>query len=257
MSVEAAHGAHGMEQQLGIQYETIEQQNESYIVGMWTFLVTEIMFFGALFLGMAVYRYLYPEAFTAAHHQLSKPMGTLNTFILLTSSYTMVLAVRSIQLGNRRAMIGFLLLTILCAGGFVVVKSFEYSAKFEHHLFPGPNFQWPPHHAEGGSMEASAPAEGAAQSASGAMAEAGRHAADAAVNPGQAQMFFVLYFCMTGLHAIHVIIGAIMMIVLIVLALRDHPAVRDYIPIEMAGLYWHFVDILWIFLFPLFYLIGH
>ncbi|HZP80641.1 MAG TPA: cytochrome c oxidase subunit 3 family protein [Chthonomonadaceae bacterium] len=250
MSVEAAHGAHGMEPHLGIQYETIEQQNESYIVGMWAFLVTEIMFFGALFLGLAVYRYLYPEAFTAAHHQLSKPLGTLNTFILLTSSYTMVLAVRSIQLGNRRALIGFLLLTILCAGGFVVVKTFEYGAKIEHHLVPGPTFRWPPH--EAGAVEAGAPSEGA-----GATAEAEHHAADAAVNPGQAQMFFVFYFCMTGLHAIHVIIGAIIMIILVILALRDHPAVRDYIPIEMAGLYWHFVDIVWIFLFPLLYLIGH
>lgn len=245
MSVEAAHGTleahgeHGAHGELGLQYETIEQQNEAYIVGMWSFLVTEIMFFGALFLALQIYRSLYPEAFSAAHHELNKVMGTLNTFILLTSSYTMVLGVRCAQLGKRKALIGFLALTVLCAGGFVVVKTFEYSAKIEHHLLPGPTFEWPPHH----------PGAGPADTVHGI--------SDAAINPGQAQMFFCLYFIMTGLHAIHVIIGAIMMLIIIVLVWRDSPAVRDYIPIEMAGLYWHFVDIVWIFLFPLLYLVGH
>jgi cytochrome c oxidase subunit 3 len=251
MSVEAAahghahgHGEHG-EEHLGLQFVDMEQQNESYIVGMWTFLVTEIMFFGALFLALTLYRSLYPAEFSDAHQHLNKVWGTINTFVLLFSSFTMALGVRSAQVGNRKALIGFLLVTMLCALMFMGIKTIEYSDKFAHHLFPGQGFHYE-----------SVPASERAPllhifGGGGNTAEEGK------IDPSHAQMFFVLYFAMTGLHAIHVILGFLVMLVLVILAWRDHPSVRYFMPIEMTGLYWHFVDIVWIFLFPLLYLIGH
>ncbi len=250
MSVEAAahghgHGGHGEEEFLGVQYVDMAQQNESYIVGMWTFLVTEIMFFGALFVCLTLYRSLYPAEFSDAHHHLDKVLGTVNTFVLLFSSFTMALGVRAAQLGQRGALIGFLVVTMLCALVFLGIKSVEYGKKFEDHLFPGPGFHYesvPPSerapliHVFGGSS---------AEESSGP------------IDQGHAQMFFVLYFAMTGLHAIHVILGFLVMLVLVILVARNSRSVRYFMPIEMTGLYWHFVDIVWIFLFPLLYLIGH
>jgi cytochrome c oxidase subunit 3 len=214
LSVHAAHGAEGVSHQ----FETIEQQNESYLVGMWSFLVTEIMFFGGLFLAYVIYRLSFQATWYEAHKKLDVNMGLLNTFILLTSSLFMALGVRAAQLKERKKAMGWLCLVLLCAFGFLVVKYIEYSAKFEHHLFPGPNFHW----------------EGA--------------------NPGQAQMFFNFYFAMTGLHGIHVAIGILVIGALVVFMAIKHPCVEDYMPTEMTGLYWHFVDIVWIFLFPLYYL---
>lgn len=204
------------------QFDDIKQQNEAYNVGMWTFLVTEIMFFGGLFGAYVIYRMKYQDAFFAAHHELDWKLGGLNTFILLTSSLSMALGVHFCQLRKRKATIFWLFITILFAIGFLVVKYFEYSAKFHHHLVPGPNFQF--------------------------------H--EAGIPVGQAQMFFCLYFAMTGLHAIHVIIGIIAISIIVALWARSSPVVtRDVMPTEMTGLYWHFVDIVWIFLYPLLYLI--
>lgn len=231
MSVETVevahgHGRHGADPDLGIQYEDMEQQNESYVVGMWTFLVTEIMFFGALFLAYLTYRTLYPAVFMAAHHELDVKLGAVNTVLLLTSSFSMAMAVWAAQTKQRTIEILGILVTMGFAFGFLIIKGFEWAAKFEHHLVPGPNFHWPPPGYE-----------------------------SIAVPPGKAQMFFCLYFAMTGLHAIHVIIGILIMAVLLVLIWRKSHLVRYYMPIEMTGLYWHFVDVVWIFLFPLFYLI--
>jgi len=203
------------------QYEHIDQQQESYLIGMWSFLVTEVMFFGTLFLIYTIYRWKYQQDFYLAHHELDWRMGALNTTILLTSSLSMALAVHYAQLKRTKAQLGAMGFTILCAVGFLVVKGFEYAHKFQHHLFPGPFFQ--------------------------PMAEGG--------NPAKQQLFFSLYFAMTGLHAIHVIIGILVIGALMFLTWRKAKVITDFVPTEMVGLYWHFVDLVWIFLFPLFYLI--
>jgi cytochrome c oxidase subunit 3 len=206
------------------QYEDMEQQNESYLVGMWSFLVTEIMFFGALFVIYTLYRSNYQQDFWDAHHHLNVAMGAVNTTILLISSFTMVCAVHFAQLHARRPVIICLALTILCAFGFLIIKSFEYSSKFADHLYPGPSFTRDP---------------------------AVLHGA----NPNHAQLFYGLYFGMTGLHAVHVIVGILVISALIYLWGRQAKSVMiDYVPTELVGLYWHFVDLVWIFLFPLYYL---
>lgn len=208
------------QQKLSIQFEDIAQQNESYVVGMWTFLVTEIMFFGGLFTTYLVYRVANQQAFWEAHRHLSIPMGFFNTCVLLTSSLTMALTVHYAQRGLRKQQLLWLLVTMALACTFLVVKGFEYHHKFVEGLVPGPNFRFEP-----------------------------------VEHTRVAQLFFSLYFAMTGLHALHVAIGVLVMAILAVLIALKHPSVQDFIPIELAGLYWHFVDIVWIFLFPLLYLI--
>ncbi len=212
------HSTHASE--LSHQFENIEQQREAYVVGMWAFLVTEIMFFGVVFLIYTVYRVLNHAAFYDAHNKLDIGLGALNTFVLLTSSLTMALAVHWAQVRNRRAQIAALAATIALACVFLGVKAVEYSHKFTHHLFPGMGFAYPdPTFAD------------------------------------QARLFFSLYFGATGLHALHVAIGVLVIGWMLVRALLDRQGRADYIPVEMTGLYWHFVDIVWIFLFPLLYLI--
>ncbi len=201
------------------QFETMEQQQETSTLGMWAFLVTEVMFFGGLFGAYTVYRYLYPQAFSAASQHLNYIIGAINTGVLIGSSMTMALAVRAAQLGNRRSQVVFLLLTIVLGSTFLGIKVVEYHDKFLHHLVPGSDF-----HFEG---------------------PYGR----------EAQIFFSLYFAMTGMHAVHMIIGIGMLSTLTVLAWRGNFSSQYYTPVELGGLYWHFVDIVWIYLFPLLYLI--
>lgn len=221
MSLEVAHHGHGHNEDLAHQFEDMEQQNDSYIVGMWTFLVTEIMFFGALFLCYVLYRGKFAETFyEISHHDLNKIMGGVNTAILLVSSYTMALAVYWAQQKHRIKQLLFLGCTIGCAIAFLVIKYFEWSEKAAHHHVPGPFFQY---------------------------ADAGKQY--------QAQMFFSLYFAMTGLHAIHVILGIVLLSVMGAMIYFRQRNMKYYMWLEMAGLYWHFVDIVWIFLFPLYYLI--
>ncbi len=245
MSVEVApvvHG-HGHHEDLAHQFEQIDQQNESYIVGMWTFLVTEIMFFGALFLCYTVYRREAPGVFfEISRHHLNVLFGGINTVFLLTSSFTMAMAVYNAQQKNRKLQLVFLFLTILLSALFLVVKGFEWTEKFQEHHVMGPGFHY----------GAPAPSPNVP-----AMATGKDVGYEFPVHDYQAQMYFSLYFGMTGLHAVHVIIGIIVMGVLWVMIYRRHPAVNYYMPVEMTGLYWHFVDIVWIFLFPLFYLIPH
>ena len=223
MSVDVAQDDHdhGMKAH---QFEDLEQQNDTYTVGMWTFLVTEIMFFGALFLAYTIYRSKNPGVF----HEISKEhldvlKGGANTVVLLTSSLTMALCVYNAQKAHREKQLVFLALTTLLSFTFLVIKAFEWQQKFAEHHVPGPSF----------------------------------HYGDANFPDYKAQMFFSLYFAMTGLHAVHVIIGILVMGVLFAMIYKRHPSVQYYMPVEMAGLYWHFVDIVWIFLFPLFYLIPH
>jgi cytochrome c oxidase subunit 3 len=212
------HGGHH-DDRVFHQFENYDQQTESYIVGMWCFLITEIMFFGALFLGYTLYRWSYQADFYEAHKVLNVPMGATNTFVLLMSSFSMALAVHFAQLKQMKKQLAALAFTLACAFGFLVIKAFEWAEKFKDHHVMGPNFRW-----------------------------------DGKGSPEHAQMFFSLYFGMTGLHAFHVIIGILVIGALMFMTVKNYPSVRDYIPTEMIGLYWHFVDIVWIFLFPLYYL---
>lgn len=225
MAVSEAHAdehlaEHG-EGPLHEQYEDIDQQNESYVVGMWTFLVTEVMFFGALFVTYVLYRWRYQSDFYVSHLQTDTLKGAINTTVLLTSSLSMALAVRAAMLKQRMNVLAGLGVTLVGAFTFLVIKYFEYAEKFEHHHYPGPLFTAPDGASRGGS-----------------------------------QIFFSMYFGMTGLHGIHVVIGIISIGTLMYLWWKNRPIVtEDYIPTELVGLYWHFVDLVWIFLFPLYYLI--
>ena len=203
-------------------FDDMEQQFEASTLGMWTFLITEIMFFGGLFLGYVVYRSLYPQAFAEASTLLDYRLGAINTAVLICSSLTMVLAVRAAQLGQRRQLIIFLVLTIVLGSAFLVNKGFEYSHKFHEHLVPGPNFG--PSHP--------------------------------LTDPHRSQLFFSFYFGMTGLHALHMIIGLGILAVLVYQSWRGRFTSEYFTPVDITGLYWHFVDIVWIFLFPLLYLIS-
>ncbi|HKX30071.1 MAG TPA: cytochrome c oxidase subunit 3 family protein [Blastocatellia bacterium] len=202
------------------QFDDVEQQHDATLMGMWVFLVTEIMFFGGLFMAYVVYRVMYPAAFAAASRELDVVLGTLNTVVLLASSFTMVVAVYGAQNGRRAPLIGGLALTILLGLAFLAVKFYEYREKFIEHHVPGPSFAF------------------------------------AAPYREQAEMYFTLYFAMTGLHAVHMIVGCGLLAVLIVMAWRRRFTPDYHSPVELSGLYWHFVDIIWIFLYPLLYLIG-
>ena len=208
---------------LRVQFDTAEQQKDASTLGMWIFLITEIMFFGGMFLAYTYYRSVYPDVFAVASSSLNVYIGAANTVVLLCSSLTMVLAVRAAQLGRRKAIVTYLILTLLLGGAFLGVKAYEWHEKFVEHHIPGPGF-----HLEG------LPA--AAQ--------------------GHAQLFFSLYFGMTGLHALHMIIGVGMLLTLIYYARKGRYTAEYMTPVDLSGLYWHFVDIIWIYLFPLLYLIS-
>jgi cytochrome c oxidase subunit 3 len=202
------------------QFDDIEQQHEASSLGMWTFLVTEFMFFGGMFLGYTVYRSIYSVTFVEASNHLDVVLGTINTAVLIASSLSVALAVHAAQQSQRKALLGFLLLTMLLALVFLGIKFAEYYHKYEEHLIPGLTFKY----------------EGE--------------------NPARAALFFSFYFAMTGMHALHMIIGIGIFLVLVLNAWRGRYSEVYYTPVELAGLYWHFVDIVWIFLFPLFYLLG-
>jgi cytochrome c oxidase subunit 3 len=218
MSPEAAH--HHAVPGLAHQFDDLGQQAEATTLGMWVFLVTEVLFFGGLFLVYTVYRSLYPQAFAAASHELVVWAGTLNTGVLITSSLTMALAVNASQAGERRLLMLFIAITMVLGCVFLGVKAFEYYTEFMEHHVPGAGFEFE--------------------------AEYFR----------QAQIFYSLYFVMTGLHALHMIIGLGVMAVMLWWSYSGIITRQYYSPIEIAGLYWHFVDIVWIFLFPLLYLLG-
>jgi cytochrome c oxidase subunit III len=218
MLPEAAHHPHNPA--LAHQFDSLEQQTEAATLGMWVFLVTEVLFFGGLFATYAIYRAWYPTAFAAASHELDVTLGTINTVVLITSSLTMALAVHAAQLAQRKLVLLFLAGTMILGAVFLGIKGVEYYHKFVEHHVPGPGFQFE--------------------------REYFRHA----------QLFFSLYFLMTGLHALHMVIGIGIMLVMFWWAWRGTITAEYYSPIEISGLYWHFVDIVWIFLFPLLYLIG-
>jgi cytochrome c oxidase subunit III len=191
-------------------------------LGMWTFLITEVLFFGGMFTAYAIYRNMYPEAFASTSKYMNVVLGGTNTAVLICSSLTMAMAVRAAQLSRRKALINFLILTMIFGTIFLVIKGFEYHDKWVEHLVPGFGFQYEP-------------------------AQYVHHA----------QILFFLYFCMTGMHALHMVVGLGLLTYLMIQATRGIFTANYFSPVEMIGLYWHFVDIVWIFLFPLLYLIGH
>jgi cytochrome c oxidase subunit III len=231
------HGEHGGHHHpaLAHQFDTMEQQKESSTLGMWLFLVTEIMFFGGLFLAYVIYRTRYPEAFLLGSNSLNVVLGGVNTAVLIGSSLTMALAIWSAQVNWRKGIVIFLLATIGLGTTFLVIKGFEYHDKFVEHHVPGPSFHFVEEHPSPHILQI------ARQDP-----DLERHAS----------IFFSLYFIMTGLHATHMVIGIVILLILAELSRRGKYDARYYNPLEMTGLYWHFVDIVWIFLFPLLYLLG-
>lgn len=226
-------------------FDNMEQQREAGTLGMWAFLITEIMFFGGLFLAYILFRGKYPVEFIEASRTLDWKLGAFNTAVLICSSLTMALAVYFSQVGNRKALIAFLILTMILGAVFLGVKAIEYKDKFTHHHFPGASYRWETHGAETMNQEAAHFEQEGARRDMGGKADTSK-----------TQMFFWLYFAMTGVHALHMIIGLGVLAVLVFMAWRGFFSPEYHAPIELTGLYWHFVDIVWIFLFPLLYLIG-
>jgi len=199
------------------QFVEMPQQKEAATLGMWTFLATEVLFFGAMFMSYITYRTAYPRAFALASHHTILLFGTINTAILLTSSLTMALAVQAAKESNSRWLFRFLVATVLFGVAFLGVKGLEYHQDIADHLWPGPHFK------------------------SGL--------------PPEAQIFWVLYWIMTGVHALHVTVGIVLLSIMALMARRQKFSGAYYTPVENSGLYWHFVDVIWIFLYPLLYLI--
>lgn len=188
--------------------------------GMWLFLVTEILLFGGLFVAYTIFRGMYPQTFHLAHEELNKTLGAVNTVVLLFSSLTMAVGVGYAQRNERKKSVLMLVVTLLCAITFLVVKYFEYSHKFHLGIFPAGFYKF----------------EG--------------------IKDPRAGLFFSLYFMMTGLHGLHVLIGMILITWILMRTRRGDFTENYFTPVELTGLYWHLVDLIWIFLFPLLYLIG-
>lgn len=203
------------------QFDDAGQQAEAAHLGMWLFLATELLFFGGMFVAYTVYRCAYPKAFAEASRALSVVCGAADTAILLISSFVMALAVHAAKTGSRRLLSALLLGAAAFGGLFLALHGYEYWSDIAEGHFPGRNFRWE---------------------------EAG--------SPRETQLFFVLYFILTGLHSLHVIIGVMALAVMAALAWRGRFSAASYTPVEVTGLYWHFVDAVWVFLFPLLYLVG-
>ncbi|MBD3220662.1 cytochrome c oxidase subunit 3 family protein [bacterium] len=282
----ATGNAHEGRHELAHYFDSTRQQFESHKLAMWLFLCTEILMFGGLFCAYAIYRANHPEIFLYAHTLLDKNLGAINTIVLLFSSFTMAWAVRAAMLGQRRLLVGLLVVTLLCGFGFMGIKGIEYSHKWKHGFLWGEQFDYTEavayasgkghgddHAAETGHEGAHADDEAAIhtevpaatagdEDAAAVMAELDQAAAvtmdhghDAERIPRNLHIFFGIYFVMTGLHGIHVLAGMGMLTWLIVRASRGDFGVRNYTAVDLGGLYWHIVDLIWIFLFPLLYLI--
>ena len=245
-------------------FETPEQQFDAGKLGIWLFLATEILLFGGLFCAYAIYRANHPEIFHYAHQFLDKILGGTNTVILLCSSLTMAWAVRASQLGQRRLLIVLLSLTLLGGFGFMGIKYVEYKAKWEHGLLPGPHFA-PHEHEEEAAAPAAAASAPAGEVKPSALGPAGTVRQEATgetgvalhgKRPSNVQIFFGIYFLMTGLHGLHVLAGMGAIAWILVRSVKGHFGPEYFTPVDFVGLYWHLVDLIWIFLFPLLYLIS-
>ena len=237
-------------------FDTMSQQREAGVLGMWVFLLTEVLFFGGLFFAYTLYRSWYFDAFAAASTSIEILPGLINTVVLIASSLTMALSVRAAQTNQRKATVNWLLATIVLGSVFLGIKVYEYSLKFEHHHVPGASFDFFEH--EDRMAAEHAAAAGASTAAEhGDGKAAGGHVATMNRDELQrtTQIFFSLYFTMTGLHALHMIVGIVILFIITWMAHKGRFDSEWHAPVEMTGLYWHFVDIVWIFLFPLLYLV--
>lgn len=210
-------------------FASAEQQRDASTFGMWLFLATEIMFFGGMFCAYLVYRYWYYSEFAAGSRSIDIWLGTINTAVLICSSLTVALGVRAAQMGKRKLLVTLLLITIVFGLAFLGIKGIEWYQKFEEHHVPGSSF---------------------------GVDDIIRDYPQIHIDPRHEQIFFSLYFAMTGLHALHMIIGVGIFAFLTYKAWKGAYSPAYYTPIEVGGLYWHFVDIVWIYLFPLLYLID-
>jgi len=218
------HGGHGDEHasnpHLAHHFDSMATQDHASRLGMWLFLGTEVLLFAGLFLGYSVYRHFYHDTFRFASHTLNLTMGTINTIVLISSSFTVAMAHHMVKKGNNKAAAGLLVFTIICALAFLCIKAFEYQHKFAEGALPGKWFTFE-------EMKGM---------------------------PG-ANMFFTIYFLTTGLHAFHVIVGMTILVWVLKKVVKGQVDADYNIPVELGGLYWHLVDLVWIFLFPLLYLI--
>ena len=231
----AAHAPGVAEHQHGLlahHFRDLTQQKGAATLGMWAFLATEVLFFGGVLTAYSVYRYWYHAAFVAGSREQLIWVGTLNTAVLLTSSLTMVLAVHAAEHRRRAALMLFIGLTLLLGAAFLGIKVYEYTRDYLDGMLPGATTFHP--HPE-------------------VLAEWAEHG----VQPREVELYFVFYFILTGLHALHMIIGMGVLTVMLLLARRGRFTAGYPTPVEVMGLYWHFVDIVWIFLFPLLYLLLH
>lgn len=230
MSEMAVHDAHARRADgLVHQFVDIEQQRDAGRLGMWLFLATEILFFGGMFTAYIVYRLLHYQSFMDGSHYLIVRYGATNTAVLICSSLTMAMAIRSAQVGKKKSTtINYLLVTMLLGAAFIFIKLyFEWRVDWIHGFVPG--LHW--------------------------VVTSGIDGHPAGLDP-HVQMFMCFYFFMTGLHALHMVIGLGLLGVLVWMTARGRFTSQYWAPLEISGLYWHFVDIVWIFLFPLLYLIG-
>lgn len=218
---EHSHDGHGHDPTLQHHFATKEQQFDASKLGMWLWLATEILMFGGLFVGFGIMQGRFPEAFVEAHHHLQKELGFLNTVVLLISSFTMVMAVLKARTNKQAQLVTYLAITILCACIFLGVKYFEYSHKIHDGLLPGHFYSHVGDHVPGGHQF----------------------------------VFFSFYFMMTGLHGLHIVVGIGLLAWILLRAKRGEFTSNYYTPVDLVGLYWHLVDLIWIYLFPLLYLI--
>ena len=240
-------------------FDTATQQYNASKLGMWVFIATEILMFGGLFCAYAIWRGQDPQIFDDAHHFLNKIMGASNTVVLLFSSLTAALAVRFAQVGKRNLTSAMLVITILCACGFLVIKYFEYAHKFHLGLLPGHCFGHP---GFSGAIQ-NGQEVGTCLRTDPNVAPGNPewvHATDEGgivrLLPPRANMFFGLYFIMTGLHGLHVIIGMSILVWVLIKNIKGQFSPKYFTPVDLGALYWHLVDLVWIYLFPLLYLVG-
>jgi cytochrome c oxidase subunit 3 len=254
------HDTHLQHPALQHHFDNMEQQKEAGTIGMWMFLVQEIMFFGGMFLVYLLFRSKYPMAFAAGSNHLDLWLGLTNTIVLIVSSLTMALAVRAAQTSEptrhgpskRNLQVLLILVTMLLGGVFLGIKAIEYHQKYEDHLIPFAPFTFKWEHKDEKHKEE----ELKLIEEHGSAAEKAMVAENYEKFGDKVQIYFWIYFCMTGLHALHMIIGIGLMAWLAYTAWRGYYSSEYYAPVEISGLYWHFVDIVWIFLFPLLYLLG-
>jgi cytochrome c oxidase subunit 3 len=302
--IEAPHGEvdhNHHDPNLAHHFDTPEQQAQTGKLGMWVFLGTEILMFGGLFCAYSVYRHNHPEVFEYAHQYLNKTLGAINTLVLITSSLTMAWGVRASQLGQKKTLIFMLVLTLLGAAGFMVVKTIEYRSKWNENIFIGHGNLFA---ADGAETKNKAKVEGLEEEVlhtheetkpaqpvlttvtpepadpnfggvdqakivppnvtpAGMVAPESSAAAEGPLTYEQlgpiqrhrVYTFFAIYFCMTGLHGIHVLVGMGLISWLVIRSARNEFGPSYFTPVDLIGLYWHLVDLIWIFLFPLLYLI--